>query len=80
MKTIEDCIKTNKEFLPTLKKLVSEAIEGGEDLNCKVLIFVNDKSNITKIVSGTGIALWGSIEGLINSYGYSLHDLIKLSD
>lgn len=78
MKIIDDCIKENAGFLPSLKTLVKEAVEGGESEDVIVFIFVDANGVVDRIVTGTDHAIWGSQKDLITSYGYSIKDILNL--
>lgn len=78
MKTIEQCIKGNKEFLSNLKDFAEKAIKQFEDSSFDVAIFVDKDCKVTKIITGSRFAIWGSSEGLIDSHAYTLNDIINL--
>lgn len=80
MKNINDCIAENKEFLPSLKKSVSEAIAAGEADDADIFIFIDSSCNLDKIVTGYCLKYWGKSENFVESFGYKLNHILELED
>lgn len=79
MKTIEQCIEENKEFLPSLKKLVEEAISKGEDDIQTVFVFIKPNETVVeKIITGNNIAVFGDPERMIITYGFGIRELLEV--
>jgi len=79
MKTIEQCIKENEAFLPSLKELVKEAIDCGEDTKQIVMIFIKPcETVVDKIFVGNNIVMFGNHDLLVVSRGYNIGQILEL--
>lgn len=82
MKTITQCISESEDFLPSLKTLVTEAIEGGEYEDARAFVFIktnsHDKIVVSSMITGNDIAVRGEIANLIDIEGRTLGDLQTL--
>jgi hypothetical protein len=69
MKTILQCIKDGKKFLPSLQALVKAAIDAGELTTTLAFIFIKQDENgedvVSHIISGNDLALWGDSSQLV---------------
>lgn len=81
MKTLQNCIQENKEFLPSLKKLVEEALEKGEADTQTTFVFLKlNETVVETIITGNNIALFGEHQTMIITYGYNLRELLRICE
>lgn len=81
MKTLDEAVLSNPEFVAQLHALVLNASEAGEDDDYNFLTFYQvDKENKIVpvfIVTGSEIALHGNTDMLVDTGGFTISQFLK---
>lgn len=80
MKTIEEYVAKNKEFLPSLKRFANEAIRDIKNPSLNALIFVDDTYNVVTFIVGSNTGVWGLAPGFLGGLDLTLNDIISFPD